>query len=130
MKLHIGHNPENRTELQIEKIHMIENSYPDLYRAYQLKEGLRLILHIKDHELAKHELDIWIEKAKSCGLKPMSELADKIERHRTNILNSIQYQANSAKSESANTTIKYLIKLARGFRTLENLFLSFSPSAQ
>ncbi len=122
MKLYIGHNPENRTELQIEKIHMIENSYPDLYRAYQLKEGLRLILHIKDHELAKHELDIWIEKAKSCGLKPMSELADKIERHRTNILNSIQYQANSAKSESTNTTIKYLIKLARGFRTLENMF--------
>ncbi|MDD6827489.1 MAG: transposase [Oscillospiraceae bacterium] len=35
---------------------------------------------------------------------------------------SIQYQANSAKSESTNTTIKYLIKLARGFRRLENMF--------
>ena len=118
----LGHNPEKRTEAQNEKIQMIENSYPDLYRAFQLKEGLRLILHMKDHELAEHELDIWIEKAKACGLKPMSELADKIERHRINILNSIKYQANSAKSESTNTTIKYLIKLARGFRTLENMF--------
>lgn len=118
----LGHNPENRTDTQDEKIQMIENSYPDLYMAFQLKEALRLILHMKNHELAEHELDIWIEKAKSCGLNPMSKLADKIERHRTNILNSIKYQANSAKSESTNTTIKYLIKLARGFRTLENMF--------
>ena len=42
--------------------------------------------------------------------------------YKRQILNSIQYQANSAKSESTNTTIKYLIKLARGFRTLENMF--------
>ena len=77
---------------------------------------------MKDHKLAEYELDIWIKKAKACGLNPMSKLADKIERHRTNILNSIEHQANSAKSESTNTTIKYLIKLARGFRTLENMF--------
>ena len=118
----LGHNPENRNEKQNEKIKMIENSYPDLYMAYQLKEDIRLILHMKDHKLAEYELDSWIKKAKACGLNPMSKLADKIERHRTNILNSIEYQANSAKSESTNTTIKYLIKLARGFRTLENMF--------
>lgn len=52
----------------------------------------------------------------------MEELAKKIDRHRDNILNAIKYQANSAKSESANTTIKYLIKLSRGFRNLENMF--------
>lgn len=118
----LGHNPENRNEKQNEKIKMIENSYPDLYMAYQLKEDIRLILHMKDHNLAEYELDSWIKKAKACGLNPMSKLADKIERHRTNILNSIEHQANSAKSESTNTTIKYLIKLARGFRTLENMF--------
>ncbi|MDD6825057.1 MAG: transposase [Oscillospiraceae bacterium] len=75
---------------------------------------------MKDHKLAEYELNSWIKKAKACGLNPMSKLADKIERHR--ILNSIEHQANSAKSESTNTTIKYLIKLARGFRTLENMF--------
>ena len=62
---------------------MIENSYPDLYMAYQLKEDIRLILHMKDHKLAEYELDSWIKKAKACGLTPMSKLADKIERHRT-----------------------------------------------
>ena len=117
----LGHRPENRTESQTERLKLIENSYPDLYRAYQLKETLRLILHLKDCDLAAAELDKWMSEASASGLKPMDELAEKIRRHRENILNSIRFQANSAKSESTNTTIKALIKMARGFRNLENM---------
>ena len=117
----LSHNPENRTECQTEKIKLIENSYPDLYRAYQLKEALRLILHMKDVKLAEEELDKWIREAASSGLAPMKELSAKISRHRDNILNSIRCQANSAKSEAVNTTIKVLIKMARGFRNIENM---------
>ena len=117
----LSHKPENRTEKQNERIQLIENSYPDLYRAYQLKEALRLILHLKDYELAIDELQKWIADAMGCGLNPMKQLAEKINRHQENILNSIRFQANSAKSESTNTTIKALIKMARGFRNLENM---------
>lgn len=117
----LGHNPENCTDYQADKIRLIENSYPDLYRAYQLKESLRLILHMKNDILAADELEQWISDASSSGLKPMEELAEKIVRHRKNILNSIRCQANSAKSEAVNTTIKVLIKMARGFRNIGNL---------
>lgn len=117
----LGHRPENCTEGQQEKLDLIENSYPDLYRAYQLKESLRIILHMKDQELAAIELDNWINEASTCGLKAMEDLSAKINRHRSNILNSVRLQANSAKSESANTTIKTLIKVARGFRNTNNL---------
>ena len=48
----LGHNPENCSEYQADKIKLIENDYPDLYRAYQLKEALRLILHMKDEKQA------------------------------------------------------------------------------
>lgn len=121
-KFALGHNPENCTDRQAEKLQLIENSYPDLYRAYQLKESLRLILHMKDPEQASVELTRWIEDARNSGIKPMQELAGKIEgRHRENILNAIACQANSAKSESTNTTIKGLIKLARGFRNIDNM---------
>ena len=117
----LGHRPERCTANQQDKLKLIENSYPDLYRAYQLKESLRLILHMKDHEQAAAELDDWISEASACGLKPIAELSEKIARHRGNILNSVRLQANSAKSESANTTIKTLIKVARGFRNMDNL---------
>ena len=117
----LGHNPENCSEYQADKIKLIENSYPDLYRAYQLKESLRLILHMKDAEQAAIELEQWLVDAAGSGLKPMEELSEKIGRHKENILNSIRCQANSAKSESVNSTIKVLIKVARGFRKIENL---------
>lgn len=117
----LGHNPENCTESQTAKIKLIENDYPDLYRAYQLKESLRLILHMKDALQAATELDQWLADAAASGLKPMVELSEKIARHRKNILNSIRCQANSAKSEAANTTIKVLIKMARGFHNIGNM---------
>ena len=118
----LGHNPENCTDNQKEKLLLIENSYPDLYRSYQQKESLRLILHMKDSDQAAIELTKWIDDVNNSGIKPMMELAEKIkDRHKENILNAIKYQANSAKSESTNTTIKGLIKLARGFRNIENM---------
>ncbi len=121
-KFALGHNPENCTDNQLEKLQLIENNYPDLYRAYQLKEALRLILHMKDSDQAATELAKWIDDAKNSGLRPMEKLAEKIENlHKENILNAIKCQANSAKSESTNTTIKGLIKLARGFRNLDNM---------
>ena len=52
VKFALGHNPENCTSQQVEKLQLIENNDPDLYRAYQLKEALRLILHMKDPEQA------------------------------------------------------------------------------
>ena len=51
----------------------------------------------------------------------MTELSEKIKNHRTSILNSIKFQANSAKSEAVNTSIKVLIKMAHGFRNIGNL---------
>lgn len=117
----LGHKPENRTERQNEKIKLIENSFPDLYQAFQLKESLRLIIHMRDPGLAAVELKKWIQDASSCSLEPMAKLSEKIERHYDNIMNSITYHANSSRSESVNTTIKVLIRMARGFRNLDNM---------
>lgn len=117
----LGHNPENCTDGQNDKIKLIENNYPDLYRAYQLKESIRLILHMKNAQQAESELNQWIADAAASDLKPMIELSEKITRHKQNILNSIRFQANSAKSEATNTTIKVLIKMARGFHSLTNM---------
>ena len=107
----LGHNPENCSEYQADKIKLIEN----------LKEALRLILHMKDEKQAAIELGQWITDASGSGLEPMMELSEKIGRHKENILNSVRCQANSAKSEAVNTTIKVLIKMARGFRNIGNM---------
>ena len=115
-------NYEDIQEQNQSRIDLIAASYPDLYKAYQLKERLRIILHLKDPYLAEKELRKWVADAQGSGLQFFVPLAEKIERHIANILRSIECQANSARSEATNTTIKSLIKTARGFRNLDNMF--------
>jgi len=121
-KYALGMNPENINESMRDKLKLVEGSYPEVYQAYRLKEQLRIILHMKDAATAQQELDKWIQNAEECGISQFEELAQKIERHRENILNAVALQVNSSKSEATNTTIKALIKMARGFRNLDNMF--------
>ena len=120
-KYALAHSPENRTATQENTIQMIEHSDPDLAQAYQMKEKLRVVLHTKDADSAAALLDEWIKECSESVWPKLRELAQKIARHRKNILNSIRFGANSARSESTNTTIKSLIKMARGFWNFNNM---------
>lgn len=89
-KYALGMNPENLNASLQDKLKLIEETHPDLFRAYQLKEKLRVILHMKDVITAEMELNQWLKEADECGIKQFEELAEKIRRHRDNILNSIE----------------------------------------
>lgn len=121
-KYALGMNPENLSESSQDKLKLIEETHPDVFAAYQLKERIRVILHMKDVKTAEIELDQWLQDARSSEIRQFEELAEKIERHKQNILNSVELQVNSSKSEATNTTIKSLIATARGFRNMENMF--------
>ena len=115
-------NPENCTKDQAEKIRVIEREFPDLFNAYQFKERLRAIIHMKeDPEAAAQKLDEWIADARNSDMEPIRSLAEKVARNREGILQAVINRANSAKSEATNTTIKLLIKMGRGYRNLDNL---------
>lgn len=121
-KYALGMNPENLSDSQKDKLGQIEASYPDLYKAYRLKEELRAVLHMTDAKTAEKALDDWIEEARESGAKQFRKLAEKVSRNKQGIVDAVRLQANSAKSEATNTTIKSLIATARGFRNLDNLF--------
>ncbi len=120
-KYALGKNPENLTAAQKDKLALIQESYPAIYEAYECKETIRVITHMKSKELAEVELDKWIESTSKKSCQQLVDLAQKIRRHRENILNAIRYQVNSSRSEATNTTIKALIATARGFRNTENM---------
>ena len=121
-KYALGMNPENLSASLADKLRLVEESYPDVYRAYQLKEQLRVILHMRDHATARAALGEWIAEAGSCGIPQFEELAEKVGRHEEGIIAAVELQANSSKSEATNTTVKALIATARGFRNLDNMF--------
>ena len=118
----LGMNPENIKEQMHDRLSILQVSYPEVYKAYELKEQIRAIISMKSVTVAQESLNEWITKAANSGLPHFEKLSEKIERHKENILNTIRLQANSSKSEATNTTIKALIKMGRGFKNMGNLF--------
>lgn len=117
----LGKAPENLTQTQQARLEFIRDTHPRLYRAYCLKEELRFILKLDNVQEAERELKHWYWCASHSRMNSVKDLAKKIKRHWTNILNTIEHGLSSAKCESVNNTIKLILRRAYGFRNLQNM---------
>jgi transposase len=116
----LSKNPENLTNGQAAAIEMIAKSNPRLYRAYLLKEKLRLLFQHSFYG-AKGELEGWISWARRCRIPPFVELQKKICRHFDAILSTIKHGLSNARIEAINNKIKLTVRMGYGFRNIDNL---------
>lgn len=114
-------NPEHLTGHQRDIISLIETDYPGLYLGYKLKEQLRLILHLDDPDFAKESLEACLKDIREADIPRFNELAEKIQRHIPNILNTIRTGLSNARLEATNNKIKLIIRKAYGFRNINNM---------
>ncbi len=117
----LGKAPENLTENQRLKVEMIAATNPRLYRAYLMKEKLRLLLKIKDLNEAETELKKWLWWASHSRIPAFIELNKKIRRHKEHILNTIHLGMSNARIEAINNKIKLIVRKAYGFRNMQNM---------
>jgi len=113
-------NPENLTENQQTKLAWIAATDPRLYRAYLLKEGLRLIFTLP-HDAAIEALDRWVSWARRCRIPAFVKLQKSIVKHRARILAAIEHNLSNGLIESTNTKIRLITRLAFGFKSPEAL---------
>lgn len=117
----LGKAPEHLTESQRAKVAMIAENNSRLYRAYRMKEMLRLLLKIRDVDEAAAELKRWLWWASHSRIKAFKELYLKIKRHREHILNAIRFGMSNARIEATNNKIKLIVRKAYGFRNIQNM---------
>jgi len=113
-------NPERLSGRQGGKLHWVAYTNRGLYRAYLLKEELRLAIATKGDEgisLLAH----WLNWASHCRIPAFVELARKIRRHRIPIEQALRSKTSNAVVESTNTKIRVLTRVAFGFRSPEAL---------
>jgi len=91
-----------------------------LYRAYLLKECLRLVFKYS-YDVAVTELDRWLKWAQRCRIAEYVELGRKIKRHKAAILAAIKYGLTNARMEAINNKIKVTIRMGYGYRNIDNL---------
>ncbi len=113
-------NPEDLTTNQQIKLSWIAQADPRLYRAYLLKEGLRVVFQMP-HEAAAEALDRWTIWARRCRIPAFVKLQRSIVKHRRRILAAIEHQLSNGLVESTNTKIRLLTRIAYGFHSGESL---------
>ena len=117
----LGKAPEHLTEKQKNRLDLIAVNDPQLYRAYRLKETLRLLLKTSDIEQAETDLNHWLWWASHSRIPAFKELYKKIKRHKKHILNTIRLGMSNARIEATNNKIKLVIRKAYGFRNMQNM---------
>ena len=113
-------NPENLSESYQAKLQQILLRDRRLATAYRLKEDLRLIFKMNIIEVPA-ALEKWRRRAWSCRIPQFMELQRKIKRHKNAILSTIRYGISNARIEATNNKIKLSVRMAYGFRNIENL---------
>ena len=113
-------NPDNLTDNQRAKLDWIAKTDPRLYRAYLLKEGLRLAFQIKGEE-GKQALDNWTSWARRCRIPAFVELQRRIVKHRAAIDATLDHNLSNGLVESTNTKIRLHTRVAFGFHKPEAL---------
>lgn len=113
-------NPDNLTERQQAKLAWIARHNTPLYRAYLLKEQLRLVFAHRGDE-AVTLLDDWLAWARRCQIPAFVALYHRINKHRAGIVASVTHGLSNGLTESVNTKLRLLTRIAYGFRSTDNL---------
>ena len=102
------------------KLAWIVQTDPTLGLAYYLKEGLRVIFKLPLDE-ATEALDRWVSWARRCRIPAFVKLQKSIVNHRTAILAAIEHGLSNGRTESMNTKIRLMTRIAFGFTSPDAL---------
>jgi transposase len=113
-------NPEDLTARQEAKLVWIATVNTRLYRAYLMKEQLRIAIRTKG-VLALTMLDAWLIWVQRCRIGAFVELGRKIRKNLAGIEAAMLHNLSNALIESTNTKLRVLHRMAFGFRQPEHL---------
>jgi transposase len=113
--------PENQTIGQLATLWEVQQANRSLYRAFLLREELRLLYHLRDPALAPAHLDAWLTWASRFRLKPFVRLARTLREHRDGILAAIRLGLSNGRLEGLNSKIRLISHRAFGFHSADPL---------
>jgi len=112
--------PERLTARQKTKLSQIAKVNERLYRAYLLKEQLRLVFQAPLEE-AIALLDAWLAWARRCRIAAFLKLAKTISAHYAGITATLTHRLSNARTEAINTTLRLICRRAYGFHSADAL---------
>ncbi len=113
--------PERQTVRQLAALHEVSTANKRLYRAFLLKEELRLLYHLPDRSLAEAHLTAWLAWASRSKLRPFVKLARTLRARRDGILAAIHLGLSNGRMEGLNSKVRLLSHRSFGFHSPQPL---------
>jgi transposase len=113
--------PERQTIGQLATLWEVQQANRALYRAFLLREELRLLYHLPDPTLAPAHLDAWLAWASRSRLRPFVRLARTLRAHREGILAAIRLGLSNGRLEGLNSKIRLISHRSFGFHSADAL---------
>ena len=109
--------PAKQSAEQLELLAEVQQANRSLYRAFLLKEELRLLYQLEPPALAPAHLDAWLAWASRSKLEPFIKLARTIRLHRDGILAAIRLRLTNGRLEGLNSRIRLVSHRSFGFHS-------------
>jgi transposase len=109
--------PDKQTLPQLALLGEVQHANKPMFRAFLLKEELRLLYALEDPALAPAHLDAWLAWASRSRLAPFIKLARTIRRHRAGILAAIRIGLSNGRLEGLNSRIRLISHRSFGFHS-------------
>jgi transposase len=113
--------PERQTVGQLATLWEVQQANRRLYRAFLLREELRLLYQLDDPVLAPAHLDAWLAWASRSRLRPFARLARTLREHRDGILAAIRLGLSNGRLEGLNSKIRLISHRSFGFHSPDPL---------
>ncbi|MCA1677550.1 MAG: ISL3 family transposase [Actinobacteria bacterium] len=110
-------SPDKQSIPQLALLGEVQQANKPMFRAFLLKEELRLLYALEDRTLAPAHLDAWLAWASRSRLQPFIKLARTIRRHRVGILAAIRLGPSNARLEGLNSRIRLISHRSFGFHS-------------
>jgi transposase len=114
-------SPQKQSIEQLTLLAEVQAANKPLYRAFLLKEELRVLYQLDDPRLAPAHLDAWLAWASRAKLDPFIKLARTIRQHRDGILAAIRLGLNNGRLEGLNSRIRLISHRSFGFHSAQPL---------
>lgn len=110
-------SPDKQSVRQLALLGEVARANEPMFRAFLLKEELRLLYQLEDPALAPTHLDAWLAWASRSRLAPFVRLARTIRRHRHGILAAIRLGLSNGRLEGLNSRIRLISHRSFGFHS-------------
>jgi transposase len=113
-------NENNLSNINLERVHYLERTYPRIGKAYRLKEQFKEIWNNVNIESTIEDLEEWIILAWASQLTPLQKFVNTICDHWYGIESYFRNIQTNAYAERVNLKIQEIKRIAKGYRNMTN----------